>query len=328
MRSKIFFTLLFAVLFSFVTTQNIFAVVKEIEFRNWLDGFKRYAVEHGVEPVVAEKYLDKVRLNFKVIELDKAQPEFKMTFDEYLKKVTMSKMQNAKKEFDNNVNLLNNVASEFNVAPQYIVALWAMESDFGRVIGKFDILESLANLAFEGRRKKFFEKELIDALIILSRGYADEKQMIGSWAGAMGQIQFMPSSLLQYGVDYNSDGKIDIWNDKMDIFASAANYLKKNGWNGKYGWGKKILLPKDFDNKLFGMNIKYTADEWNKFGVRNLDGSGLENMPWSMSIILPDEKKNEAFLVFPNYRVIMSWNKSTYFATSVGLLADSITKLN
>ena len=207
------------------------------------------------------------------------------------------------------------------------MALWGIETNYGRNTGGFYTIDALATLAFDGRRSAFFREELINALTILQKENMAAGDMKGSWAGALGQCQFMPSSFLKYAVDYNKDGKRDIWDSKQDVFASIANYLKTEGWNSNEGWGRPVRLPKDFDNALADIKSSKTLSEWNKLGVRRLDGKPLPDEDLKASLIMVGEGEDASpYIVYGNYKVILHWNRSRFFATAVGNLADAIGK--
>jgi membrane-bound lytic murein transglycosylase B len=220
--------------------------------------------------------------------------------------------------------LLNKVSAAYGVQPQYIVALWGVETDYGRYTGGYPVIDALATLAYGGERQDMFRKELIDALKILDEKDIAAEAMTGSWAGAMGQCQFMPSTFLGFAVDFDGSGRRDIWTDQADIFASIANYLASLHWNAGQSWGWEVRLPAGFDENFIGLKVHKPAAAWQALGVRNLDGGGLAAADVPLSVVAPDGPSGPGYLVYPNYQAIMKWNRSTYFATTVGLLADRI----
>jgi len=220
--------------------------------------------------------------------------------------------------------LLSKVQATFGVQPRYVVALWAVESDYGRVTGDFSEVGALATLAFEGSRPAMFRAELIDALHILDQGDVAVDRMTGSWAGAMGQCQFMPSSFRRYAVDFDGDGRRDIWTSRADVFASIANYLASYHWRPEQGWGREVRLPHGFDAHLIGAKSARLLRDWRRLGLRDPDGSDLPKASLSAYLVAPDGPRGRTFLVYANYAIVMKWNHSTFFATSVGLLADRI----
>ena len=219
-------------------------------------------------------------------------------------------------------DLFARIEQQYGVQPHYLVAFWALESNFGDFTGGFSVINALATLAYDPRRAGFFRAELLTALRIIDAGHIQASRMTGSWAGAMGQCQFMPSTFNAYAVDGDGDGRIDIWNSLPDIFASAANFLSRSGWKGNERWGREILLPANFDFALSGTAVRKTVSEWAALGVKRVDGSALGNSAIEGSIIIPAGVNGPAFLGYNNYRTIMVWNRSTFYAISVGHLAD------
>lgn len=301
----------------------------ETGFARWLYTFKQRAAYQGLNQQFLNYALTGVEYLPRVIELDQKQPEHKITFTKYKKNViTPARIKEGRERLAQNRALLNRVSQIYGVPSQYIVALWGIETSFGKVTGGFDILSSLATLAYEGRRAEFFEKELIGALKILQGGHAGTSKLTGSWAGAMGQCQFMPSSYHKYAVDGDGDGNIDIWNSMPDIFASMANYLRTEGWNPDLRWGRAVTAPSSIPAALYGRENMKPLSEWRRRGVRQPNGEPLPTPsdgsdPFA-ALVAPDGVGSQTFLVYENYNVIMHWNRSTYFATSVGLLADAI----
>ena len=220
--------------------------------------------------------------------------------------------------------ILGEVAAKYRVQPRFIVALWGIETDFGRYLGGFAVIPALASLAYDGRRSAYFRKELFNALTVIDQGHIAAKDMMGSWAGAMGQNQFMPSSFLRYAVDYDGDGRRDIWGTLADIFASSANYLSKVGWRGDQTWGRRVRLPEGFDRALIGLKVRKGLHDWQGLGVRRPDGRDLPTRNLRSSILLPGGANGSAYVVYDNFHSILRWNRSNLFATAVGTLADRI----
>ena len=296
------------------------------EFNTWLDTLKIEARSKGISQSTIESSLSGIKPIPRVIELDRKQPEFTLTFKEYLRRVVSDRrIRIGKAKLVEHKKLLAEISIKYGVQPRYIVALWGIETDFGRITGGFPVISSLATLAYDGRRSKFFRKELFLALKIVDKGHITAKDMLGSWAGAMGQNQFMPSSFHAYAVDYNRDGSKDIWKTLPDIFASIANYLSKSGWQGDQTWGRAVRLPDKFSSKLLGRKIKKGLNQWHELGVRKLSGKDLPKRNLLSSIIRPEKGMvGPAFVVYHNYGVILKWNRSNYFATAVGTLSDKI----
>ena len=299
----------------------------ESDFYAFLAGVRRDAAAQGVRAPTVDNALRNARFLPHVIELDRKQPEQVMTFGEYLDKVvTPQRKEDARRELAANRALLDAIWRRFGVEPPIIVALWGLESDFGRITGNYSVISALATLAFDGRRSSYFRGELIAALRILDQGHIRVEDMTGSWAGAMGQCQFMPSSFLSYAVDYDGDGRRDIWNDRADVLASIANYIGRLGWRGGESWGREVLVPRGFDPRVAGLEVKRPTGEWDRLGVRGIDAGPLASREAEASLVMPDGADGPALLVYENFRVIMKWNKSTYFAASVGYLADSMAR--
>lgn len=308
-----------------------FAVPQEAyakDFKSWMKNLRVEAKQRGISAQTIAKALpDTLQPIPRIIELDKKQPEKTKTFEQYLALiVNMARIEKGRAQFNNHRSLLTKVGATYGVDPQLIVALWGIETNYGQNTGGYDVITALATLAFDGRREAFFREELLKALKILDEGHIALRDMKGSWAGAMGQSQFMPSSFLRFAEDYNNDGKRDIWKTEADVFASAANYLSKSGWKATVPWGRKVHLPAGFDRSLLGLEMERKLQFWHDKGVRLADGKS--SIPfegeYQASIIQPDGAGTAAFIVYDNYRVIMKWNKSTYFATAVGTLSDKI----
>ena len=299
----------------------------ESDFYSFLSGLRRDAAGQGIRASTIDVALRNAQYLPHVIDLDRKQPERTMTFGEYLDKVvTTQRMDGARRELGENRVLLEGIWRRYNVEPRFVVALWGIESDFGRVMGNYAVVSALATLAYDGRRSSYFRGELISALRILDQGHIRADNMMGSWAGAMGQCQFMPSTFLGYAVDYDGDGRKDIWNDRADALASIANFISRLGWRGGEGWGREVMLPAGFDPHSTGLDIKRPTGEWSRLGIRSADAGPLAGREGEASLVMPDGSGGPAFLVYENFRTIMKWNKSTYFATAVGYLADSMAR--
>ena len=305
----------------------LFAVPGSAEdFQIWLGKLRVEAEGKGIAQSVLDEALAGIQPIPRVIELDRRQPEFTLTFTQYRDRVVpQSRIKKGRVKYQENRDLLEEIGGKIGVQPRFIVALWGIETDFGRVTGGFKVIPALATLAHDGRRSAFFRKELLNALQILHEGHIAPKEMMGSWAGAMGQSQFMPSSFLAHAVDYDGDGRRDIWTTRPDVFASAANYLAKSGWRADQTWGREVKLPRDFDFALADLKVRKPIGGWQALGVRQPDGGDLPTRQLSASIVLPEKgKMTPAYLVYSNYRTTLRWNRSTYFALAVGLLSDGI----
>jgi membrane-bound lytic murein transglycosylase B len=299
-------------------------------FNEWLDDFKIEAANAGISQTTIDTALSNISPIQRVIKQDKNQPERKTFVDYRDKRVNDYRIRKGQEMYNLHKDELERIGKIYGVAPQYILALWGMETNYGTYTGNENIIEALATLAWEGRREAFFKKELISALRILDDGHITLDKMKGSWAGAMGQNQFMPTSFEQYAVDGDGDGKRDIWTNLSDVFASTANYLATHNWESGQRWGREVKLPAAFDQKLTAQYVKDTTvkslQEWKNLGVTQPNGDPIPVVAgMNAGIITPDGLGGPAYLVYNNTRVIMRWNNSTYFATSVGLLADQIS---
>lgn len=301
------------------------------QFPAYVELLKQHALAQGIKPATIERGFANIHFIERVVKADKGQPEKRatVTLDSYLKNVLPASRINAGAEkYWENEAVLNSVSQRYGVPPQYIVSLWGLESGFGRSQGKEDVISALATLSFEGRREALFSKQLLAALEIMDKGYIPEDQQLkGSWAGAMGQSQFMPTSYLSYAADGDGDGKMDIWNNKADVFASIANYLSTEGWQSALPWGYQVSLPANFDKQLEGVKAEQakTVAQWEQLGVKLPAFAQLspEVKTW---LVIPDDPKGRTYLVTENFRTIMHWNRSYYFALSVCLMADGVAQ--
>lgn len=293
-------------------------------FAGFLDGVRSEARARGLKEATISSALDGLAPIERVVELDRRQPEFTLTFDQYMRRVVSAqRVEKGRARLAEHRGILDRVARAYRVQPRFIVALWGVETDFGRVRGSFPIIAALATLAHDGRRSRYFRKELFNALTIIDQGHISARAMIGSWAGAMGQNQFMPSSFLRYAVDHDGDGRRDIWTNRADVFASTANYLREVGWRDDQTWGRPVRLPSGFDPELLGLKTRKGLAAWQKLGVRRADGTDLPGRNLAASILRPGED-GPPFAVYDNYRAILKWNRSHLFAVAVGSLADRI----
>jgi membrane-bound lytic murein transglycosylase B len=304
------------------------ARAQDAAFEAWLDGVRRDAVAAGISQTTIEAALVGLTPIERVLELDRRQPEFTRTFWSYLDRaVPAARVERGRELLAKHGELLRRIRQRYNVQPGYLVAFWGLESNFGEYTGGFSVIGALATLAYDPRRGAFFRGQLLDALRILDQGHVSVAKMDGSWAGAMGQLQFMPSTFANYAVDFDGDGRRDIWTDLPDIFASAANYLSSIGWRGDERWGREVRLPADFDWELASLKLRKPIAEWRRLGIRRSDGGALPVAEISGAIVAPGGHKGPAFLVYGNFDKIMNWNRSLLYAIAVGHLADRITGL-
>lgn len=297
------------------------------EFPAYVEQLKRRAIKQGIPAATVDDAFANAHFVDRVINADRNQLEKKVTLDDYLSRVLPAwKIQRGREMRQQYQPRLARVTARYGVPEHYIVALWGMESAFGKIQGKEDVVSALATLAFEGRREAFFTKQLMAALKIIDQGHADAGNLKGSWAGAMGQSQFMPTSFLTYAADGDDDGKIDIWNNLDDVFASTANYLAAEGWQPGVGWGREVKLPAQFNAEQLGLKDSqgHREEQWAAKGVVLADGSPLPVSGLRSWVIAPDDMQGRAFLVYDNFRTLMHWNRSYYFAISVGMMADGI----
>ena len=316
---------LFQILVAALLVLGFASVAAAAPFADWLVALRKQAAADGVSRPTLDAALGKLQPIPAVLDLDKNQPEFTLTFAQYLAKVvTDERAARGRALMAEYGPTLEKVGAKFGVQPRFIVALWAVESDYGRVTGGYSVIAALATLAYDSGRKDFFRKELIDALHIVDQHNITVNLMTGSWAGAMGQCQFMPSSFRRYAVDFDGDGRRDIWTSQPDVFASIANYLASFHWRHDQTWGRAVRLPAKFDARLIDLKREKSLGEWQRLGIRNPDGSDLPKPNLAASLVAPDGPAGPAYLVYSNYKIVMQWNRSTYFATSVGLLADRL----
>ena len=296
------------------------------DFGVWLAGLRAEALEEGISAATLDAALAGVEPIPRVIELDRSQPESTLTFEKYMERVVPnSRVEKGRKKLEENASALEAVRAVYGVQPRFIVALWGIETNFGQYTGGFSVIASLATLAHDGRRSAYFRAELLNALRILEEGHITPEAMMGSWAGAMGQSQFMPSSFVRFAIDFDGDGRRDIWTTKADVFGSAANYLSKSGWKGDQTWGRKVRLPDSFDASLADLKISKPLAGWQALGVRRANGQDLPIVAgMAASLVFPGGEGGPAFLVYDNFKTTLKWNRSTYFAMAVGHLADRI----
>ena len=306
----------------FLLSTSIFA--NSHSFEDFLSNIRQIATTQGVSKSTIDKAFFGLSPNLDILEADAKQAEFSQNFWHYInKRVNQTRLNNGYDTLKQNTSLLNTVSQKYGVPDYILVSFLGLESNYGTYTGKLSLIQSLATLAFDPRRSDFFTRELVTLLKLIDKGKIpiDAK---GSWAGAMGAVQFMPSNVLTYGVDADKDGDIDLWNSKDDIYASAANFLKHLGWNKGEKWGREVTIPKNFDYRLTGLQNKKKVTEWGSLGIRQANGSALPNSSMEGSLIVPMGHRGPAFLVYQNFRVILGWNRSQLYALSVGYLADRI----
>ncbi len=297
---------------------------QSVPFAQWLNDLRAEALEAGISEATVETALGEITPVERVIELDRNQPEVRLDFWTYLDRIASEeRIERGRRLLAENRNLLDDIAGRYGIPAPMLVAVWGIESNFGSNLGGFSVINSLATLAYDPRRATMFRRELIQALRILDEGHIGLEDMKGSWAGAMGQVQFMPSTFVDFAEDGNGDGQIDIWQSTPDALESAANFMSRS-WRRGYIWGRQVQLPDGFDSSLAGLDTSMPLDAWQALGVRRIDGTPLPSVDIEGSVILPSDGSEPAFLVYQNYRALLRWNRSHFFAIAVGHLADRI----
>lgn len=299
--------------------------VKNAGFSRWIDGFQGRARAKGISQTTLTRAFRGVQYDPDVIKRDRNQSEFTKTIWDYLDSAASeTRIKNGKKALRQNRKVLTEIETRYGVPAEVVVAVWGLESAYGEFKGSNDVIQSLATLAYDGRRGKFFEAQLIAALKILQNGDVNPRSMTGSWAGAMGHTQFIPTSYLAYAVDFRGDGKRDIWaNDPTDALASTGAYLARHGWVKGQPWGVEVKLPKGFNFGLTGMNTKKSPATWAQLGVRDITGKPVPNHG-SASILMPGGAQGAAFMIFKNFNVIERYNAADAYVIGVGHLSDRI----
>jgi membrane-bound lytic murein transglycosylase B len=306
-------------------------------FEVWLGDVRAEALQRGIRPEIVEAALTGVEPIRRVIERDRNQAEFKLTLDIYRNRViTPANVERGRTMARKHSALLQEVARKFGVQPRFILAIWGIETRYGAVEANVPLIPALATLAYDARRSTFFRRQLFDSLEMVNRGYIELDRLFGSWAGAMGQPQFMPSSYLAYAVDFDGDGRRDIWKNEADVFGSIANYLAKHGWRDDMTWGRQVRVPATLPAALGEPTRRATQgcraltsetkplSEWQSLGVRRAGGGNLPARDIEAALVLPEGAEGEAYLVYRNYGAIMAYNCAHLYAITVGTLADRI----
>lgn len=286
---------------------------------------KATAKAEGIDGPTVDHVLDAVQYNARVIELDQRQPEFTRTFGNYYQlRVTSSRVALGRALLANHIDLLQRVRKQTGVPPHYLVAFWGLETNYGNIFGNMSVPDSLTTLACDPRRSEFFSAELMNALKIIEAGDIEAEKMHGSWAGAMGHVQFMPSAYLNYAVDGDGDGRRDLWGSIPDAMFSAGNFLQHLGWKPGIRWGREVILPENFDYALANTGKARPLSDWCALDITDVFGQPLTESDIATRLLIPSGHKGPAFVTYQNFDVIMGWNRSEYYALSVGRLADRI----
>ena len=301
------------------------------KFNEWLLGFKERAIVQGVSKETADIALKNAKYLERIVALDRKQPEFfEKTYEYIEKRVDEKRIQTAKNFLNENSFLLDKVNNKFNVDKEILIALWGIETNFGVNKGKVDIISALSTLSFDNRRPEYFEKELIILLKLIDNKTIKYESLYGSWAGAIGNFQFMPSTIQKYAINFDDNTEIDLINSFQDSIASAANYLKMIGWNNKDLWGFEIKIDNNFDNSLINtdsrnLKNKISIAQLKSLGFKNKNGSEIKLIDKKEGwVIRPDGEDGPIYIVFDNFLRLLEWNRSLRFAITVGTLSDKI----
>lgn len=308
-------------------------------FQQWLQALIEEARQAGIPESIIEQALVPVTPIPQVVANDRNQAEFVETLAMYLeKRVTAWRINTGRERLARHADILEQVSAQYGVSPRVIVAIWGIETNYGSFTGGTDVIRALVTLAYDPRRAAYFRGELLAALQILKEGHISHPDMKGSWAGAMGQSQFMPSSFRDFAVDFDGDGRRDIWTTEADVFASIANYLAAAGWREGERWGREVQVPADYHARagqwqqgdtayscsvLRRHTVQLPVNEWQMQGVRQINGADLPAADIPASIVFPDGEAGQAFLTYPNFRAILRYNCANNYALAVARLADS-----
>ena len=302
-------------------------------FKDYLASVREKAIDAGISEALVNQEFFQLKPDPRVLELDKKQPEFVQTTEEYLKlRLSDKRISEGKRLLRLYKNELLAVERSYQVDANYIVAFWGLETNFGRYQGKYSVIRSLATLGYDPRRNIFFTRELISALKILDEGHVKSNAFVGAWAGAMGQSQFMPSSFFGYAQDFDGDGKKDIWSSELDVFASIANYLRKNGWSYSDLWGKRVIVSNEIYDRfpptseqsgcraMKNHSIKRPLSDWVNVGI----DPGRLSEDKNYALLRLSDSSEQTYLVGRNFETILQYNCANKYAVSVGLLADQL----
>ena len=296
---------------------------EEARFRAFLRDFRAEALKAGIMGTTYDRAVSTISLNPKVEELNEKQPEFVRPIWEYLAgAVSPARVSRGRDQMAANAQLFARLQDAYGVPPEVLTAIWGLETNYGQNEGSFNLFEALATLAYEGPRMEYGRRQFLAALKIADIEVRDPATMTGSWAGAFGHTQFVPTTFLEHAIDGDGDGKRDMWNSPADALASAANYLKQSGWRPGQSWGEEVQLPPGFAYDQAETNLRKPIAEWAKLGVRNAAGQPLPDSAEDAAIILPAGYRGPAFLVRNNFSVILRYNAATSYALAIGLLSD------
>jgi len=301
------------------------------DWNDWLAGFREKARAEGIGEATLHAALDGLQPIQSILERDRNQAEFTLTFKQYRDRVvTQAKIDRGREMAREHAALLDRIATKYGVQPRFILAIWGIESFYGRYTGKEPVVAALATLSYDRRRSSFFQRQLIAALRMVDKGHIDLETMKGSWAGAMGQPQFIPTSYLAYAVDEDGDGHRNIWTSLPDIFGSIANYMAEHGWANDHTWGRPVQVPASLRSRWAALAKDDTTSrtrplpDWGDKGVRTAGGGPLSRRPLPTTLIAPDGIEGPVFATYPNFGRILRYNPSNFYALAVGILSDRI----
>lgn len=310
-------------LYGWMFSQTAYA--NDNQFSECISRIGSQAITEGISAKTVQQVLSKAKHIPRIIELDRRQPEFTQTFANYFStRINDERIQRGRELLAKHRTLLDKIQQETGVPAQYLISFWGLETNYGGHFGDWSVTDSLATLACDPRRSSFFTQELLSAMRIVEAGDISPERMIGSWAGAMGHMQFIPSTFLRYAKDIDGDGRRDLWSSVPDALGSAANFLRQLGWTAGVGWGQEVRLPPAFDYTLAGRDQMLSQAEWAKLGVTSPSGMPLAPTEQKMALLVPASHQGPAFLVTKNFHIIMRWNRSEFYALSIGHLADRI----
>lgn len=303
-----------------------FEAETQLSFDEWLQAFRAEAIAQGISANTYDTAIAGIKLNDKVLQSNAFQPEFTKQIWDYMDgAVSDYRITKAREKFGQHRALFDEIENAYGVQSNYVLAIWGLESSFGSFLGDIYLIEALATLGYQGRRTAYGREQLIAALKILENGYATRSQLKGSWAGAMGHTQFIPTTYLGYAIDHNNDKRRDLWSSLDDVFASTSNYLSKSDWTPGQRWGVEVKLPNGFDYTLADKSIVRTVSDWQTLGITGAGAEALsKHAQEEGSVLVPAGHKGPAFIVFNNFKSILRYNNSTSYALAVGHLAERI----
>jgi membrane-bound lytic murein transglycosylase B len=324
-KNRLFFNLRTIIITCSLSPILANAAIADNNFLQCKNNLAKRAENVGFSTYITKTVIDNISPIKRVIALDKKQPEFTQTFEQYIKaRVTAYHLRVGREKLKKHKKLFDALEKKYGIPRQYLVSFWGLETVYGKHKGKMSILNALATLACDERRSEFFTLELLNLFTLIETEKVTTEQLQGSWAGAMGHMQFMPSALLKYAIDGDKDGKVDVWQSEVDALTSAANYLNKIGWQAKERWGREIKLPEDFAFDKVVFDQYYPLSYFQKLGIKKTNNQPLPGYDIQAELYLPSGHQGPAFLLYPNFNVIMTWNLSKSYALSVGTLANQL----